>query len=99
MVTGFSVSRRCRYKAWDLLTSKDQRKISYVAHTGDIIENNIRKSADEAMRQQVVGEFEVSSRQQRVLDDADIPNGVIAGNHDNQPGECRPTCSTARSCR
>ncbi|MER6176082.1 metallophosphoesterase [Streptosporangium sp. NPDC001681] len=66
--------------------NKDQRKISYVAHTGDIIENNIRKPADEAMQQQVVGEFEVSSRQQRVLDDADIPNGVIAGNHDNQSG-------------
>ncbi|TMR96330.1 metallophosphoesterase [Nonomuraea basaltis] len=66
--------------------NKDQRKISYVAHTGDIIENNIRTPADEAMRQQVVGEFEVSSRQQRVLDDADIPNGVIAGNHDNQSG-------------
>ncbi|MDP4501657.1 metallophosphoesterase [Nonomuraea turcica] len=66
--------------------NKDQRKISYVAHTGDIIENNIRKPADEAMQRQVVGEFEVSSRQQRVLDDAKIPNGVVAGNHDNQSG-------------
>ncbi|RVX43751.1 DNA repair exonuclease SbcCD nuclease subunit [Nonomuraea polychroma] len=66
--------------------NKDQRKISYVAHTGDIIENNIRKPADEAMQRQVVGEFEVSSKQHRVLDDADIPNGVIAGNHDNQAG-------------
>ncbi|MFI7610624.1 metallophosphoesterase [Nonomuraea terrae] len=66
--------------------NKDQRKISYVAHTGDIIENNIRKPADEAMRRQVVGEMEVSSKQQKVLDDAGIPNGVIAGNHDNQSG-------------
>ncbi|MGP4103115.1 metallophosphoesterase [Nonomuraea sp. KM90] len=66
--------------------NKDQRKISYVAHTGDIIENNIRKPADEAMQRQVTGEFEVSSKQQRVLDDAGIPNGVIAGNHDNQSG-------------
>ncbi|MEU6714190.1 metallophosphoesterase [Nonomuraea sp. NPDC046802] len=66
--------------------NKDQRKISYVAHTGDIIENNIRKPADEAMQRQVVGEFEVSSKQQKVLDDAGIPNGVIAGNHDNQSG-------------
>ncbi|MFC4009149.1 metallophosphoesterase [Nonomuraea purpurea] len=66
--------------------NKDQRKISYVAHTGDIIENNGRKPADEAMQRQVVGEFEVSSRQQKVLDDAGIPNGVIAGNHDNQSG-------------
>ncbi|WP_214415735.1 metallophosphoesterase [Sphaerisporangium fuscum] len=66
--------------------NKDQRKISYVAHTGDIIENNIRKPADEATRKQVVGELEVSSKQQRVLDEADIPNGVIAGNHDNQSG-------------
>ncbi|MFJ2031771.1 metallophosphoesterase [Streptosporangium sp. NPDC087985] len=66
--------------------NKDPRKISYVAHTGDIIENNIRKPADEAMQKQVVGEFELSSKQQRVLDEANIPNGVIAGNHDNQSG-------------
>ncbi|WP_143674362.1 MULTISPECIES: metallophosphoesterase [Streptomyces] len=66
--------------------NKTARKIAYVAHTGDIIENNIRKPADEATRQQVVGEFEVSSRQQGVLDGAGVPNGVIAGNHDNQSG-------------
>ncbi|MFI2376281.1 metallophosphoesterase [Streptomyces sp. NPDC018964] len=65
---------------------KDERKIAYVAHTGDIIENNIRKPADEATQRQVVGEMEVSSRQQRILDDAGVPNGVIAGNHDNQSG-------------
>lgn len=64
----------------------ESRKISYVAHTGDIIENNIRTPATEAMQQQVVGEFEVSSAQQGVLDAAGVPNGVIAGNHDNQSG-------------
>ncbi|GGL06018.1 hypothetical protein Sme01_55990 [Sphaerisporangium melleum] len=66
--------------------NKDARKISYVAHTGDIIENNIRKPADEAMQRQVAGEFELSSKLQRGLDEARIPNGVIAGNHDNQSG-------------
>ncbi|MER6348718.1 metallophosphoesterase [Streptomyces sp. NPDC001595] len=65
---------------------KDERKIAYVAHTGDIIENNIRKPADEATRQQIVGEMELSSAQQRILDEAGVPNGVIAGNHDNQSG-------------
>ena len=69
-----------------IAANADDRKIAYVAHTGDIIENNIRKPADEAMERQVVGEFEVSSRQQQVLDDAGVANGVIAGNHDNQSG-------------
>ncbi|MFF2847934.1 metallophosphoesterase [Streptomyces sp. NPDC058001] len=69
-----------------IAANKDKRKISYVAHTGDIIENNTRKPADEATRQQVAGEMEVSSKQQKILDDAGIPNGVIAGNHDNQSG-------------
>ncbi|KQZ67130.1 metallophosphoesterase [Nocardioides sp. Root151] len=64
----------------------DARKIAYVAHTGDIIENNIRPPATEEMEQQVVGEFEVSSEHQKVLDDAGVANGVIAGNHDNQSG-------------
>jgi hypothetical protein len=62
------------------------RKIAYMAHTGDIIENNIRAPGTPQMEQQVVGEFEVSSRQQKVLDDAGVANGVIAGNHDNQSG-------------
>ncbi|WP_344560184.1 metallophosphoesterase [Streptomyces atrovirens] len=69
-----------------IAANKDERKISYVAHTGDIIENNIRKPADEATRRQAVGEMEVSSEQQRILDDAGVPNGVIAGNHDNRSG-------------
>lgn len=62
------------------------RKIAYVAHTGDLIENNIRKPATPEMERQVVGEMELSSRQQQVLDDAGVANGVIAGNHDNQSG-------------
>ncbi|MFJ4846336.1 metallophosphoesterase [Streptomyces sp. NPDC088733] len=66
--------------------NKDKRKIAYVAHTGDLIENNIRKPADEATQRQVTGELEVSSKQQKILDDAGVPNGVIAGNHDNQSG-------------
>ncbi|MFE6286275.1 metallophosphoesterase [Streptomyces sp. NPDC057877] len=69
-----------------IAANKERRKIAYVAHTGDIIENNIRKPADEAAQRQAVGEMEVSSRQQQILDDAGVPNGVIAGNHDNQSG-------------
>ncbi|MEU9336687.1 metallophosphoesterase [Streptomyces sp. NPDC048290] len=65
---------------------QDERKIAYVAHTGDIIENNIREPADEATRRQITGEMEISSKQQKILDDAGVPNGVIAGNHDNQSG-------------
>ena len=64
----------------------ERRKIAYVAHTGDIIENNIRRPATPEVERQVVGEMELSSRQQQVLDDAGIANGVIAGNHDNQSG-------------
>jgi Calcineurin-like phosphoesterase len=64
----------------------ESRKIAYVAHTGDVIENNVRTPATEAMQQEIIGEFEVSSAQQRVLDAAGVPNGVIAGNHDNQSG-------------
>ena len=64
----------------------ESRKIAYVAHTGDIIENNIRKPVNDAQQQQALGEFEVSSAQQGVLDAAGVPNGVVAGNHDNQSG-------------
>ncbi|GAA4385233.1 metallophosphoesterase [Agromyces bauzanensis] len=69
-----------------IAANAESRKIAYVAHTGDLIENNIRQPASEEMEQQVAGEFEVSSDAQATLDDAGVPNGVIAGNHDNQSG-------------
>ncbi|MGR0319552.1 metallophosphoesterase [Agromyces sp. ZXT2-3] len=64
----------------------EERRISYVAHTGDLIENNIRAPQTDEMRQQIVGEWKVSQRQHDVLDAAGIPSGVVAGNHDNQSG-------------
>ncbi|MDR7381955.1 metallophosphoesterase [Promicromonospora iranensis] len=62
-----------------------ERKIAYVAHTGDITENNIRAIPPE-LEEQVAGEFEFASEAQGRIDAAGIPNGVVAGNHDNQSG-------------
>ncbi|WP_136706386.1 metallophosphoesterase [Agromyces sp. H66] len=69
-----------------IAANAESRRIAYVAHTGDLIENNIRTPASDAMQEQVVGEFEVSSDAHATLDDAGVPNGVIAGNHDNRSG-------------
>ncbi|GAA1711558.1 hypothetical protein GCM10009809_04770 [Isoptericola hypogeus] len=67
-----------------IAANADERKIEFVSHTGDLIENNIREPQDDAMRKQVTGEFEVSSRQQAKIDG--IPNSAVAGNHDNWSG-------------
>ncbi|MFB7889823.1 metallophosphoesterase [Cellulosimicrobium cellulans] len=69
-----------------VVDNADERGIEYVAHTGDIVENYTRTPADDAMAAQVRGEYEFSSSAQRLLDDAGIPNGVLAGNHDNLTG-------------
>lgn len=61
----------------------DERKIAYHAHTGDIIENWIRETNDEDNARK---EFEVASEAQQILDDAEIVNGVLPGNHDNWTG-------------
>ena len=63
------------------------RKIEYVAHTGDIIENNIDAPTTPEQQAQITGEFEVSSELQGTLDRSGVPNQVIAGNHDNQRGQ------------
>lgn len=68
-----------------IVDNADERKIAYVAHTGDIIENNIRAIPPE-LEKQVAGEFEFASEAQGRIDAAGIPNGVVAGNHDNQSG-------------
>jgi hypothetical protein len=68
-----------------IVNNADERKIAYVAHTGDIIENNIRAFPPE-LEDQVMGEFDFASEAQGRIDAAGIPNGVVAGNHDNQSG-------------
>ncbi|GAA4692813.1 Calcineurin-like phosphoesterase [Promicromonospora umidemergens] len=68
-----------------IVDNAEERKIAYVAHTGDIIENNIRSLPPE-LEDQVAGEFEFASEAQGRIDAAGIPNGVVAGNHDNQSG-------------
>ncbi|MFD2025951.1 metallophosphoesterase [Promicromonospora aerolata] len=68
-----------------IVDNAEERKIAYVAHTGDIIENNIRNLPPE-LEEQVEGEFEFASEAQGRIDAAGIPNGVVAGNHDNQSG-------------
>ncbi|GAB2485324.1 hypothetical protein GCM10027063_29010 [Promicromonospora xylanilytica] len=69
-----------------IVDNAEERKIAYVAHTGDIIENNIRAISPE-LEEQVAGEFEFASEAQGRIDAAGIPNGVVAGNHDNQSGK------------
>ncbi|WP_454044355.1 hypothetical protein [Cellulosimicrobium sp. Marseille-Q8652] len=70
-----------------VVDNAEERNIAYVGHTGDVNENYTRVPADAAMAAQVRGEFEFSSSAQRLLDDANIPNGVLAGNHDNLTGQ------------
>ena len=61
----------------------DARKIAYHAHTGDIIENWIRETNDKDNARK---EFEVASEAQKILDEAEVVNGVLPGNHDNWTG-------------
>ncbi|MCI3922725.1 S-layer homology domain-containing protein [Paenibacillus sp. TRM 82003] len=50
---------------------KDEMKIEYVVHTGDLV--------DEADKPE---QWEVASTNMKVLEDANVPYGVLAGNHD-----------------
>lgn len=71
------------------------RKIAYVAHTGDIIENDyydpLAKNPDGSLQRpglnaEVDKELAAASSYQEILDKNGVVNQVIAGNHDNQLG-------------
>ncbi|MDQ6420720.1 lamin tail domain-containing protein [Paenibacillus sp. LHD-117] len=49
----------------------DEQKIKYVIHTGDIVDESDK-----------LYQWEEADRNMKVLDDAKIPYGVLAGNHD-----------------
>ncbi|WP_199624191.1 lamin tail domain-containing protein [Paenibacillus alkalitolerans] len=54
-----------------IAAKKDEMKIKYVVHTGDLVDE-----ADKPYQ------WEVASENMKVLEDANIPYGVLAGNHD-----------------
>ncbi|MFC0672960.1 LamG-like jellyroll fold domain-containing protein [Brachybacterium hainanense] len=62
----------------------EDRKIAYVAHTGDIIEdwNGGAKNRDRAET-----EMQFASRTQKILEDTGLVHSVLPGNHDNLAGD------------
>ncbi|WP_396642712.1 lamin tail domain-containing protein [Microbacterium sp.] len=68
--------------AW-VRASQEARKISFVAHTGDLIQNWVDPDQEPARARH---EFEVASETQALLDDAGVANSVLPGNHDNKRG-------------
>lgn len=54
-----------------IVDNSEKYKIKYVMHTGDLVQNP-----------SVVREWIAASNAQKILDDAGMPNGVLAGNHD-----------------
>ncbi len=77
-------------KVWEWVAkNKDEYKIAYAAHTGDIAENwhsNGAVADEAAYRANAAREFEVASKNQDIIDASGIPNGVLPGNHDNRSG-------------
>lgn len=63
--------------------SAEQRKIAFVTHTGDLVQNWVDPDQPEDRARH---EFEIASRMQSVLDDASVPNSVLPGNHDSKRG-------------
>ena len=68
--------------AW-LAENADARKLAFVTHTGDLIQNWVDPSQTEERARR---EYEVASRLQGVLDANGIANSVLPGNHDNKRG-------------
>ncbi len=68
--------------AW-LAENADARKLAFVTHTGDLIQNWVDPGQTEERARR---EYEVASRLQGVLDANGIANSVLPGNHDNKRG-------------
>ncbi|KJL43447.1 MULTISPECIES: lamin tail domain-containing protein [Microbacterium] len=68
--------------AW-LAENAGARKLAFVTHTGDLIQNWVDPAQPEDRARR---EYEVASRLQGVLDANGIANSVLPGNHDNKRG-------------
>lgn len=72
-----------RKQASWVVANAEGRKIGYSTNTGDVIENWMNGNADPKRADK---EFAAAKKIQQLLNDADIPNGVLPGNHDNHWG-------------
>lgn len=63
-----------------VVANADARKIAYSTNTGDIIENWIGGNADKVRAKK---EFAAAKKIHTILNDANVPNGVLPGNHDS----------------
>ncbi len=66
-----------------ILENRDRRKIEFVTHTGDLVQNWVDPNQAEPRARR---EFERASAIQATLDEAGVPNSVLPGNHDNIRG-------------
>ncbi|WP_167046230.1 lamin tail domain-containing protein [Salinibacterium sp. ZJ454] len=66
-----------------ILENRDERKIEFVTHTGDLVQNWVDPNQAEPRARR---EFERASAIQATLDAAGVPNSVLPGNHDNIRG-------------
>ncbi|WP_114907415.1 lamin tail domain-containing protein [Ornithinimicrobium murale] len=72
-----------RQMATWVVANADARKIGYNSHTGDIIENwmNGNHASERAHR-----EYQAAQDIMTLINEADVPNGILPGNHDNMWG-------------
>lgn len=71
-----------RQASW-IVANADARKIAYSSHTGDLIENWMNgHHVDERANR----EYQAAQDIMTLLNDANVPNGVMPGNHDNMWG-------------
>lgn len=54
-----------------IVDNQDKYKIKYVFHTGDIVDDSTQQY-----------QWDAANKSMKVLDDANVPYGVLAGNHD-----------------
>ncbi len=68
-----------RLNSW-FAANHEARDIAFVMHTGDLIQNWLRGDQEDDRARH---EFEMASKMQEILEDANVPHSVLPGNHDN----------------
>ncbi|WP_158268514.1 LamG-like jellyroll fold domain-containing protein [Corynebacterium liangguodongii] len=72
-----------------IVENRESKKIAYMAHSGDVIENWVLAdygAEEEQKRARAIKEFEFAKQIHDEFEKAELPHGVLAGNHDNRNG-------------
>lgn len=60
----------------------NEKKAGYLIHTGDLVDDSLTPTSSDQQKTLVYKQWDIADKAHKILEDAQMPYGVVTGNHD-----------------